>query len=139
MRRIQLYLSLIGCVLSLAGALLLFVELVPMLATWQQEAQLAPDNAVYVGADTCFTCHEDAQLGWSTPLHVRAIEDVVVNPHAVAMTPPNSADAVPIGSNGETLAVQALDIDLSFPSEYRIASPFSSSLTLPESAEEQQP
>jgi hypothetical protein len=55
------------------------------------------------------------------------------------MSLPNSADAVPIGEDGDTLAVQSLDIDLTFPSEYRFASPNSTPLTLPESAEEQLP
>lgn len=139
MRRTQVYLSLLGCVCSLTGALLLAAASIPMLSSLQREAQLARDNAIYVDVDTCFTCHEDQQLGWSHPLQPRAIEDVVVNPHAVTMNLSSPEDALPIGADGDRLAIQPLDVSVEFPSAYRFADSYPASLSLSGSPEEQLP
>jgi hypothetical protein len=139
MRRIQLYLSLIGCVCALTGAFLLLAASFPMLAQLQWDEPL-PEHAVYVGSDACFTCHLDEQGGWSNPVNPRLIDDRVVNSQAVAMNL-SAAAALPIGSSFDHLSVRSFDASLRLPflTTYHFANPYPSTLTLRAGAEEQQP
>ncbi len=137
MRHIQLTLSLLGCVFALTGALLLLAASFPMW-TRLQFPETLPVRAVYVGTDTCFTCHADQQDQWANPLNPRAINASVVNPHVLAGN--LSADsALPVGSNLDTLAVRAFDVSHGnlFPNTYHFADQYLPSLALSDEGEEQ--
>jgi hypothetical protein len=136
MRRIQLYLSFLGSVCALTGALLLLATSLPILSQLQSSAQL-PERAVYVGTDACFTCHVDQQDKWSNPLNPRAIDTLVVNPHAVDQDL-FANQALPVGSDLGSLAVRAFDagLGLPFPMTYNFADQYPSSLTLSVEVEE---
>lgn len=137
MRRIQLTLSLLGCVFALTGALLLLAASFP-LWTRLQFPETLPVRAVYVGTDACFTCHADQQDQWVNPLNPRAIDASVVNPHTFSSN--LSADAaLPIGSNLDTLAIHVFDgrFGTMFPNTYHFAGQYLPSLVLSDEGEEQ--
>jgi hypothetical protein len=108
-KRIQMGLSLMGGLLALTGALLLFVISLPLLYHNNAAAE-----QVFIGTDGCYTCHIDANSLWSDTLTPRVIEDAVMNPHAATIT-----DALPIGAEGDFLPYRFADVDISMSSHYR--------------------
>ncbi|MFN8530543.1 MAG: hypothetical protein U0670_18215 [Anaerolineae bacterium] len=105
MKRIQLWLSLVGCLCSLAGALLLSAASFPALIHDLNQVEFHTDGAVYVNGDMCFSCHGTG-TGWGEGVHPRLIDTPIVNPHAAARSS-SSVDSTRLIINNRTASLSA--------------------------------
>lgn len=135
MRSVRKLLSLAGFVSCLAGACLLFITSYPTISR-----QLHPDvpdhsNAIYVGSESCFTCHETLNFAWSGPLHPRQIDAPLLNPQRTV----TDVGALPIGAVVTSLPMQPRRVNVAYLADDWSSSAFSASFTIPGSQEENLP
>lgn len=129
MQTVRKFLFLAGFISCLAGACLLFITSYPAI-TREMRADV-PDHssAVYVGTESCFTCHQDLDFAWSGPLQPRQIDSLVVNPQRTV------AGALPIGAAVSSLPLRAHAVDVAYLDDEGWSSTFSASFSIPGSQE----
>lgn len=71
---------------SVIGIITLVVGIILLTPRAADEADSADRQALYVGEDVCFTCHEDFSRSWVDTFRPRLIEAPISNPHAAADT-----------------------------------------------------
>ncbi len=136
MRSAHKILSLFGFSSCLVGAFWLFIASLPAIA--QELHADVPDHssAVYVGAASCYTCHDDLEFEWSRPLHPRVIDNLVLNPQPDIV---GTNSALPVGSNVDSMALRRLGYAASDAADAWLDDTFSQSFTLAVSKEETLP
>lgn len=84
--RVRLITALLAIAGSAALATGLFVAVLTMTRTPANHSRinLPFGGGVYVGGDTCFTCHGDEDLDWSLTLEPQPAAAPIANPHVVA-------------------------------------------------------
>ena len=85
-RRGRLITALLAIAGSVALAAGLFVAVLTMTRTPTNHSgiNLPFGGGVYVGGDTCFTCHQDDDLDWSLTLDLQLAAAPLANPQVVA-------------------------------------------------------
>lgn len=136
MRSARKVLSLVGFISCLAGACLLFVASLPALSQELRGDTPEHQGAVYVGSESCFTCHEDLQFAWSGPLLPRQIDNLVVNPQR-GHTP--AGGMIPISSTVDSLPMRTLHAEVAYLSDDWYADPSTQPFTFAVSKEETLP
>jgi hypothetical protein len=110
MKRIQFFLAIAGALTLAIGAVLIATDTAASPSAIEPGDDQTGQNAVYVGSNTCFTCHPNEILHWDAAIHTAVIQDPVVNP-AAALADFNSGAAIrQLEINGETRAYTAQDI-----------------------------
>lgn len=108
MKRVQILLAIAGALTLAFGAVLLATDAVASPFALDR-ADSAHGDAVYVGSNTCFTCHpNEVDLHWDADVHTAVIQDPVVNPVAADFS--TGADVRQLEISGETRAYTAQDI-----------------------------
>ncbi len=116
MKRLQMLLAILGIMALIAGVLII-VSTVTVAAPADSIATVTPENIVYVGTNTCLTCHSDSHNdGWHA-LHSQVIQNSVVTPQAV-LADFSAAQAVrQINTGSETHAYTARDVTYTVSSD----------------------
>lgn len=107
-RRVKLIPALLALVGSVALAAGLFVAVITMTRTPadHQGINMPLGGAVYVGDDTCFTCHKDQNPDWSLTLDAQPAAAPMANPQVIAVDI-NVREAVPHLELNATAALPA--------------------------------
>lgn len=80
-------------------------------------ANTPPENATYVGAQTCFQCHSDQYRTWHNTLHPKMIQDVAASPEAVLADFSTGAEFRTL--EAESRAYEAADVTFTMGNKYR--------------------
>lgn len=111
-------LAFTGFLCTVAGALMLLAASLPVILEELRAPQTEHASAVYVGAESCFTCHEDLDFIWTQPLSPRTIERSAANRPLVIEDEGYATGVVPVGHAVDSLAQQAQQVELSPLSAY---------------------
>lgn len=133
MQTVRKFLSLAGFISCLAGACLLFITSYPAIRREMRADVPDHSSAVYVGMESCFTCHEDLDFAWSGPLQPRQIDNLMVNPQRTV------AGALPIGAAVSSLPLRARAVDVAYLTDDGSSSTFATTFTIAGSQEENLP
>jgi hypothetical protein len=100
---IPLVLVFIG---SLAFASGLFVAVLTMTRTYDDDRGISQPRhgVIYVGADTCFTCHKDQTHDWSLLVDSQPVASPVTNPQA-ALVDVAANESIPHLDLGSTVPI----------------------------------
>ncbi len=76
-------LAVIGSVALLIGIFVAVLSIPRVVAAGHPGSNMPLQGAMYVGTNTCFTCHGDHPLDWSLPLYTQTVVDPSEKPEAV--------------------------------------------------------
>lgn len=95
MQRILIFLTASGSIALLIGAaMVLAIALeTPESSTLPALNELPHPETLYVGSDTCFTCHAEQELIWEQNLFPLIIQDQMGDPQAILASEQPSEDA----------------------------------------------
>jgi len=102
------------------ASLMLGLALTAFAQDGEPVAQLPPDDAEYVGTDTCFACHSSQHRDWQDTLHARMIQDPVADPSVVIADFEAGGENVRmIEVDGESRPYTLDDVTFTLGSKYR--------------------
>lgn len=94
MQRILIFLTASGSIALLIGAaMVLAIALEAPESSPPALGDLPHPETLYVGSDTCFTCHDEQELIWEQNLFPLIIQDQMGDPQAILASEQPSEDA----------------------------------------------
>jgi cytochrome c553 len=116
MKRLQILLTIVGAVAILAGALIVVSSMTLGTPAYQTDDP-SHESIVYIGTNTCFTCHSDTHRdGWHA-LHPQVIQNPVANPQVILADFSATQAVRQIDAGSETRAFTADDVTYGGPSQ----------------------
>ncbi len=76
-------LAVTGSFALLIGIFVAVLSIPRVVAAGHPGSNMPLQGALYVGTNTCFTCHDDQPLDWSLPLYAQTVVDPSEKPQAV--------------------------------------------------------
>lgn len=120
-RRSKWLLLLLTFVGSSAVAAGLFVAVLTMTRTPADHEGIELPGTMYVGANTCFTCHKDQEHNWSEMLSAELITSPLANPQSAVLDVNVRTEVAPLIIGGTTASESAPFADWRESQSYIIA------------------